>query len=145
MDQAMQQAQQQTPLDPLRFPVPLLQAIGFAELLAQDGKAGMARVAYLARPEFTHSGGEVVQGGFVSAWLDNAMAFAVHARDPLASAATLEMKISFLDRATVGRYEAVARILRWGRSVAFLEAELLGAGGCVARASSTLKLRHASG
>lgn len=124
-----------------KFPSALMQTIGFSQVLRTDPDAGMARVRFVARPEFAHSNGAVVQGGLVTAWLDCAMAFAVHARDAAASLASLELKVSFLDRAEVTSFEAEARILRWGRSVVFLEADLFAPDGrLIARASSTGKL-----
>lgn len=119
---------------------PLLQAIGFDRLLHSDPQ-GLARVRFAPRPEFAHTDGTIVQGGFITAWLDNAMAFAVAARDAGVRLASLELKVSFLERVGVAPVEAEARVLRWGGSVAFLEAQLTNAQGEVlARASSTGKL-----
>jgi acyl-coenzyme A thioesterase PaaI-like protein len=124
-----------------KFPSALMHTIGFSEVLRTDAEAGSARVRFIARPEFAHSNGTVVQGGFVTAWLDCSMAVAVHAKDPGASLASLELKVSFLDRAEVTTFEAEARILRWGRSVVFLDADLFTLDGrLIARASSTGKL-----
>jgi uncharacterized protein (TIGR00369 family) len=120
---------------------PLLQAIGFERLLHSD-PAGVARVRFAPRPEFAHTGGTIVQGGFITAWLDNAMAFAVFARDHAqARLASLELKVSFLEVVPVAPVEAQARVLRWGGSVVFLDAQLQDAEGRVlATASSTGKL-----
>lgn len=119
---------------------PLLHAIGFDRLLHSDS-AGIARVRFAPRPAFAHTNGTIVQGGFITAWLDNAMAFAVAAREPGTGLATLELKVSFLDRVGVAPVEGEARVLRWGGSVVFLEADLLAADGrTLARASSTGKL-----
>ena len=124
---------------------PLLNTIGFAELLHTDAQAGTARVRFVARPEFAHTNGTIVQGGIITAWLDNAMAFAVMGRDPTAALASLELKVSFLERVGVETSEVEARIVRWGRSVVFLEADLRsGDGRLLARASSTGKLLRAA-
>jgi uncharacterized protein (TIGR00369 family) len=131
-------------MDIEKFPSALMQTIGFSQVLHTSSDKGSARVRFVARPEFAHSNGTVVQGGLVTAWLDCAMAFAVNAKDPTASLASLELKVSFLDRAEVTTFEAEARILRWGRSVVFLEADLFAPDGrLVARASSTGKLVRA--
>lgn len=128
-------------LDPKQFPIELLRTIGFVHLLELDGDRHVARAEYEARPEFTHTNGTIVQGGFVTAWLDNGMAFAARAADPEVAVATLEVKVSFLQRATVGRQIVEARVVKLGRSVAFIEADLLNpAGELLARASSTAKL-----
>ncbi|AMM23476.1 PaaI family thioesterase [Variovorax sp. PAMC 28711] len=123
------------------FPEPLLHTIGFSSLLKTDPEAGTARVRFIARPEFAHTNGTIVQGGIITAWLDNAMAFAVVGRDPSAALASLELKVSFLERVGVETFEVEARIVRWGRSIVFLEADLWAADGrLLARASSTGKL-----
>lgn len=119
---------------------PLLRAMGFDRLLHSDPQ-GVARVRFLPRSEFAHTEGTIVQGGFITAWLDNSMAFAVVAREPGVSLASLELKVSFLERVGVAPVEAEARVLRWGGSVVFLEATLFSQEGQVlARASSTGKL-----
>lgn len=118
----------------------LLQAIGFERLLHSDAQ-GIARVRFQPRPEHAHTHGTIVQGGFITAWLDNAMAFAVHAREAGVGLASLELKTSFLERVGVAPVEAQARVLRWGGSVVFLEATLFSeAGQSLASASSTGKL-----
>ncbi|MFS2054682.1 PaaI family thioesterase, partial [Variovorax sp. CT11-76] len=96
-------------MDNEKFPSALMHTIGFSQLLRSDAEAGLARVRFVARPEFAHSNGTVVQGGLVTAWLDCAMAFAVNAKDAEAGLASLELKISFLDRADVASFEAEAR------------------------------------
>ncbi len=127
------------------FPEPLLQTIGFSKLLKTDPEAGTARVRFVARPEFAHTNGTIVQGGIITAWLDNAMAFAVVGRDPTAALASLELKVTFLERVGVETFEVEARIVRWGRSIVFLEADLWSSDGrLLARASSTGKLLRAA-
>lgn len=120
--------------------LPLLNAIGFERLLHSE-PSGLARVRFAPRSEFAHTQGTIVQGGFVSAWLDNAMAYAVSARDAQVRLASLEFKVSFLEPVPVAPVEALARVIRWGGSVVFLEAQLFNAAGQVmATASSTGKL-----
>lgn len=86
--------------------------------------------------------GGIVQGGFVTGWLDTAMAHACVARAKFALAVpSLEIKVSFLAPAHPGTYLATGRIQRWGRTIAFLEAELHDATGkLIATASSTAML-----
>ena len=119
---------------------PLLRAIGFDRLLSSHPQ-GVARVRFVPRPEFAHTDATIVQGGFITAWLDNCMAFAVFAREPGVGLATLELKVSFLERVGVAPVQAEARVLRWGGSVVFLDATLYAEDGTeLARASSTGKL-----
>jgi acyl-coenzyme A thioesterase PaaI-like protein len=129
-----------------RFPPELLESLGFIQLLTEDKEKGSARVQYHARPAWAHSGGTTIQGGFVTAWLDNCMAFAIAARLPDTGSASLEIKVSFLDRTAPGTVTAEARIRREGGSVAFLEADLFAEDGrLLATATSTVKLMRPRG
>ncbi len=118
----------------------MLQTIGFDRIVHLE-PSGLARVRFHARPEFAHSQGTTVQGGLIAAWLDNAMAHAVRAKDPAVGISTLELKLSYLERVGVAPMFAEARVLRWGGSVVFLEADLMDeAGRVLVKASSTGKL-----
>jgi uncharacterized protein (TIGR00369 family) len=91
--------------------------------------------------EMCHSGG-IVQGGFVTGWLDMAMANVVLSKTNYEqNLLSLEIKVSFLASAGPGLIIAEAWIERAGRSTAFLEARLTNERGDVlAKASSTVKL-----
>lgn len=97
-----------------------------------------ARYAFEAKPEFANPTG-AIQGGFIAAMMDEAMsATAIIASNVTMNAPTLEMKISFLRPLFVGPATAEARILKWGRSTCFIEAELFDPDGkLVAKASAT--------
>lgn len=127
-------------VDPAYFPGGLMQAIGFDTVLRTD-PAGIAVVRYVARPEHAHSDGRVVQGGFITSWLDHSMAVAMRAREAGVSLASLDINVSFLERVAPGPVISEARVIRWGRQVAFLQAELRAEGGdagkVLARATST--------
>lgn len=128
-------------MDPIRdetiFPSALMQCIGFEETLSLSPEGG-AQVRFQARPAFAHSNGAVVQGGIVTAWLDCAMAWAVYARDRERSVASLDINVRFLARVGVAPHVGHARVVKWGRNVVFLEAELFDLEGkCLARAAST--------
>jgi len=90
-----------------------------------------------------HPRGGIVQGGFVTGWLDAAMASAcLFDGDPLLAVASLEIKVSFLLSAHPGVYRSYGSVIRRGRSVAFMEAELRDAEErLIARGSSTAALR----
>lgn len=91
--------------------------------------------------EFCHSG-NVVQGGFVTGMLDAAMAHAVFLELGMRiSLPSLDISVSFLRPTLAGVQRAHGRILRLGRSVAFLEGELFDAEGrLTARATSTARV-----
>jgi uncharacterized protein (TIGR00369 family) len=102
---------------------------------------GRATLEYQAGTHMCHSGG-VVQGGFVTGWIDAAMAHAAIAMGgPDVSPMTLELKVSFFAPARPGLVVAEGWVERRGRSTCFFEGRLTDASGKVlAKASSTLML-----
>jgi uncharacterized protein (TIGR00369 family) len=120
----------------------LLESMGFVQVLSTDRKLGVVRAEFEAMKRFCHTDGTIVQGGFISGWLDFSMAQAVivRAAEPV-GVASLELKVNFLQRVGPGRVIAEGRVLRMGRRVAFLEATLFDpAGAVLATASSTALL-----
>lgn len=128
------------PLDEHRFPRALLAAIGFRGVVAIDRDARSITALYEAAPAFAHSGGAVVQGGIAAAWIDNAMAIAVEAHAPGTSVATLDLHLSWPGRVTVGTHAVRARVVKAGRTIVFLEAEVGAADDVLVRASSSGRL-----
>ncbi|HYF58096.1 MAG TPA: PaaI family thioesterase [Burkholderiaceae bacterium] len=123
----------------------LLESMGFVRIVSRDRETGVVRAEFDALPRFCHTNGTIVQGGFVTAWLDFAMAQAAMSRvGHELWIASLELKVSFLRRAGPGRVVAEGRIQRLGRSVAFLEGTLFDAAGvALATATSTAMLTTA--
>jgi uncharacterized protein (TIGR00369 family) len=119
---------------------PFLALLG-TSFVAADSEKGTATLRFKIGVEFCHSG-NIVQGGFVTAMLDAAMAHAVFAHSHLTlRPPTLEIKVSFLKPSHPGTFIAVGRVLRRGRSIVFLEAELFDeAGLLLANATSTAML-----
>ncbi len=105
-------------------PGPLLNTLGGARILSIDDN-GSPRVEFTARPEFCHTNGTIVQGGFITAWLDFSMAFATGIRTQgQATVASLDINVSFLERVGPGKVVVEGRVRRMGKRVAFLEATL---------------------
>ncbi|MEO9970216.1 MAG: PaaI family thioesterase [Hyphomonadaceae bacterium] len=96
------------------------------------------RMAFDVSPDFANPTG-AVQGGFVSAMLDEAMSTCcIIASNVTMTAPTLEMKTSFLRPLFPGPAEVSARIIKWGKSAAFMEAEAYDPEGrLVAKATAT--------
>ncbi|WP_100176194.1 PaaI family thioesterase [Bradyrhizobium nitroreducens] len=94
-----------------------------------------------------HPRGGIVQGGVVTGWLDVAMATACLVSDERTIAvASLEIKVSFLLPAHPGLHRSYGTVIRHGRSIGFMEAELRDSSDVlVARASSTAALRVQNG
>jgi uncharacterized protein (TIGR00369 family) len=121
-------------------PASLGQSLGI-EAVADSGEGGKAVLHCRATMAMCHSGG-IVQGGFVTGWIDAAMAYAVIAATKREfSPLSLEIKISFLKAASPGLLIAEAWIEKLGRTTAFLEGRLLDEKGEVlAKGTSTAKL-----
>ena len=104
--------------------------------LSQDEQ--WVRMEFDVSPAFANPTG-AVQGGFISAMLDEAMSTAVIiASNITMTAPTLEMKTSYMKRLMPGKASVEARILKLGKSAAFMEADCFDAeGALVARATAT--------
>jgi uncharacterized protein (TIGR00369 family) len=116
---------------------PCTETVGM-RLTHVDQAKMIARYEFEAKQDFANPTG-AIQGGFICAMLDEAMsALAIIASNVTMNAPTLEMKVSFLRPLFVGKAIAEARVLKWGRSTCFIEAELFDpAGALVAKASAT--------
>lgn len=119
----------------------LSQTLGLQRVVLMDAEAGRAVLEYMAGIHMCHSGG-VVQGGFITGWLDAAMAHAVIATTGFdVTPMSLELKVSFFAPVGPGLVTAEGWIERRGKSTCFGEARLLNAAGEVlAKCSSTMRL-----
>lgn len=70
-----------------------------------------------------HSG-DIVQGGFVTAMLDAAMAHAIMASEQLRVTVSSIINVSFLRHTRSGRHTSVGTIIKLGRSIGYARAEL---------------------
>jgi uncharacterized protein (TIGR00369 family) len=91
--------------------------------------------------EFCHTV-DIVQGGLITAMLDASMAHVVLAVEPAkVRVSSIDITVSFLRPARAGRFIAVGAIIKSGRTVAFLKAELFtDQGELVATATSSAYL-----
>lgn len=119
----------------------VLATLGDGRVLESDADKGRAVIEFTCKPQMCHSGG-VAQGGFVTGWIDSAMAHACIARYTTAFwIATLELKVSFFRPVSPGTVVAEGWIERAGKQTVFTEGRLLGDDGEVlAKASSTIRL-----
>lgn len=88
---------------------------------------------------------DVVQGGFVTAMLDAAMAHAVMAVEQLrVTPSSIDINVSFLRPSRAGKFTAVGTIIKLGKTVGYLRAELFSEKGeLTATATSSAYLtRH---
>lgn len=124
-----------------RFPTPPCAAhLGF-EILEADGDGGTVKVAFMARPEFCNPAG-YVQGGFLTAMLDDSMGPAVIiATEGKVFPTTIDLHVQFVAPAKQGALVGRARVVRLGNTFGFIEGELDdGSGNLVARANASVRL-----
>lgn len=111
-------------------------------LVCFDEESGEVQCGFTATPAMGNLIGRV-QGGFVAAMLDATISSALLALlDEDQTAPTLELKVSYLESVPLGSLTAHGRVLRRGRSVAFLAGELYDATGVqlLATASATVTI-----
>ena len=120
---------------------PLFQGMGFSKILEFSKKNQSIKIEYIAEPRHCHSG-NIVQGGYVTGWIDSAMAHSVMIpTDFKFSPLTLELKITFLKSANPGIVIAAAKVIKLGKSIAFVEGTLTNeSGDLIAKGTSTNKL-----
>ena len=128
-----------------RLPAPpAAETLGW-ELIGEDPAAGTIEIAFHPGRAFLNPHG-TVQGGFVAAMLDDTMGPAlVSMTDGKSVPSSIDMNVSFIRPVRPGRVIGKGRVVRLGRTLAFLEAELFDeAGELLARATSTARVGAAS-
>lgn len=94
-----------------------------------------------AKYEFTHSDGQIVQGGFVTGMLDAPMAHLLMGLfDFKIIPMTLDLNVSFLAPSRPGKLLATAEVLQLGKSTAFMTSKLFQKDILVASSTSTVRL-----
>src|SRR5262249_33875223 len=103
-----------------RFPKPpCAEHLGWT-LLEHDAERGWAKLGFEARPEFLNPAG-FVQGGFVSAMLDDTMGPAVLLMTEGRSfTVTLTMNVTFVAPARAGRFIGEGQVVQLGKTIAFV-------------------------
>ena len=128
-----------TVLDEMPTP-PCAKLLGW-QVLDVNAQQGWIRIGFDGKPEFTNPAG-YIQGGFLTAMLDDTMgpAVFVHTQGALYTA-TIDFNVSFLAPARVGPIVGEGRVIKLGKSVGFVEAYLCDADGeMLAHATSTVRL-----
>ena len=91
--------------------------------------------------DFTHSDGQVVQGGLVTGMLDAPMAHLLMGLfDFKIIPMTLDLNVSFLAPTRQGKLNCIAEVLQLGKSTAFMTSKLYQQDKLVASATSTVRL-----
>jgi uncharacterized protein (TIGR00369 family) len=120
--------------------VPPTSALLGMKLHEVDSAAGRVKMTFEAKPEFCNPAGNV-QGGFVVAMLDDAAALAcIVAAGERVYVPTIELKTSFFAPAKAGvPLHVEGRCLKYGKRIAFAEADMTDASGkLLARLSTSV-------
>jgi uncharacterized protein (TIGR00369 family) len=117
---------------------PSSRTLGF-RMVAVSQAAMTVEAAFDAKAELLANPMGQIQGGYVTAMLDEVMSVACMVASKMTCVApTLEMKTSFLRPAMPGELKAIGRVVKWGRTVAFTEGEIYDAAGrLLAKATGT--------
>src|SRR5678815_2847578 len=118
-----------------------LERVPFAKLIGielDEVDSGTATLAFDVRDELKQNNG-VVHGGAIASLIDTATAFAIiSVLPPDEQATTVDLTISYLRPLTKGRARAAAKVLRTGKRLITVSAELFdNAGNLAATALST--------
>jgi uncharacterized protein (TIGR00369 family) len=125
-----------------KLPAPKAAATLGISIKQVDAEVGTIEVEFQGRPEFTNPAGNV-QGGFLAAMLDDTMGPALAAMLAKGEfAPTLNLNVSFARAAKVGTIQGRGRVLKRGKEVCFLAAELYQEGELVASATATAIIRR---
>jgi uncharacterized protein (TIGR00369 family) len=125
----------------LKRPAPAAVILG-QELLEVNIATGSVKVAYMVSDALANRFG-ALHGGMTAAMMDDVISLAAGLSVEWGQITpTLEMKVSYIRQGKLGaRLVAVARTVRRGSTVAFIEAELSDeAGALIATASSTIAI-----
>jgi uncharacterized protein (TIGR00369 family) len=118
-----------------------LASVPFAKHLGielEEIESGVATLGFEVKPELKQNHG-VVHGGAIASLIDSATAFAIISVLPVDEhATTVDLSISYLRPLTMGRARATARVLRSGKRLITVSADLFDdAGNLAATALST--------
>src|SRR5215471_8303335 len=117
-------------------PPPSARLLGWHLLDARPAE-GWIRIGFDGKPDFCNPAG-FVQGGILSAMLDDTMGPAVFAMtEGRLYTATISMTVNFLAPAKPGRLIGEARVTQLGKTVAFIEGRLTAKDGTLLATAST--------
>ena len=122
------------------FESPASRQLGW-KCLDVDPESGSITTQFEAKEEFINPGG-AIQGGFLSAMLDNTLSPAIYSNvEPDQYPVTLDMNVSYIKAARTGTLIGHGRVVRRGKSIAFLAGELQTlAGELIATATATARI-----
>ena len=115
--------------------------LGIKKIVSLDEKKGQALVIYNAKKNMCHSG-NIVQGGFITGWLDAVMALSCMCKEGAdVLVLSLEIKTTFIKSVHPGNLKVYGKVIKAGKNIAFLEGELRDSKNILlAKANQTVKL-----
>ena len=118
----------------------------FLEILGSKGfkfddELDTSLMNFVISKDLTHSNGTIVQGGFITAMLDAAMAHLIILKragevNPL----SLNINVNFIAPGSPGEFVAKGEITKMGKSIAFTSGELFQGETLIATATATNKM-----
>ena len=115
--------------------------LGIKKILKLNTSEGEAHAIYKARKNMCHSG-NIVQGGFITGWLDAVMALACMCKvgaDTLVL--SLEIKTTFIKKISHEQVLVIGNVIKTGKTIAFLEGRIVDAeNNILAKGTQTVKL-----
>jgi len=118
----------------------------FLEMLGSKGfeyddELGTSAMRFLISKDLTHSNGTIVQGGFITAMLDAAMAhLIILKRNGEVNPLSLNINVNFIAPGAPGDFVAKGEITKMGKSIAFTSGELYQGDILIATATATNKM-----
>lgn len=124
-----------------RFPTPPCATLLSLDVLEADPATGRVTIAFTAKPEFCNASGNV-QGGFLAAMLDDCMGPAILiTTDAEIFPSTIDFNVQFLAPAKPGQLVGKGRVVKIGKTIGFVEADLEDASGSlIARATASVRI-----
>ena len=118
----------------------------FLEILGSQGfefddELGTSVMSFVINKDFTHSNETIVQGGFITAMLDAAMAhLIILKRNGEVNPLSLNINVNFIAPGAPGEFVAKGEITKMGKSIAFTSSELFQGETLIATATATNKM-----
>lgn len=112
------------------------------KILKVDPATGELEAEFEGKQEFTNPAGNI-QGGFLSAMLDDTMGPALASQLAAGEfAPTLHLNVQFISAAKTGKLSGFGRVVKKGKDICFLSGELSQDGRVVATATATATIRR---
>ena len=115
--------------------------LGIKKILKIDPVNGLAEVEYKAKKNMCHSG-NIVQGGFITGWLDAVMALACMSKVGINTLVlSLEIKTTFIKKISHEQVLVIGNVIKIGKTIAFLEGKIVDTeNNILAKGTQTVKL-----